>query len=141
MSTPEACGKLTVHICFNGQLHGHANPSQSAMTSCMHRPHQFKAVYAVTLHGELLRTDLRIINTGKEAFEFTAALHTYIEVLDIKKASVKGLKDLEFLDKVMQLTACTVWSPSCSAVLLLLCQAFCNCQTWYTAALLSCSTL
>lgn len=88
------------------------------MTPCLHRPHKFKAVYAVTLHGELLRTDLRIINTGKEAFEFTAALHTYIEVLDIKKASVKGLKDLEFLDKVMQLTA---WSPSCSAVLLLLC--------------------
>ena len=66
----------------------------------MCRPHKFKAVYAVTLHGELLRTDLRIINTGKEAFEFTAALHTYIEVLDIKKATVKGLKDLEYLDKV-----------------------------------------
>lgn len=63
-------------------------------------PHAFKAVYAVTLHGELLRTDLRIINTGDKPFEFTAALHTYIEVLDIKKASVKGLKDLEYLDKV-----------------------------------------
>ena len=96
------------------------------MTSCMHRPHKFKAVYAVTLHGELLRTDLRIINTGKEAFEFTAALHTYIEVLDIKKASVKGLKDLEFLDKVVQLTTYTVWS-TCSIVLLLLCQPFIIC--------------
>ena len=67
---------------------------------CTCRPHAFKAVYAVTLHGELLRTDLRIINTGDKPFEFTAALHTYIEVLDIKKASVKGLKDLEYLDKV-----------------------------------------
>jgi D-hexose-6-phosphate mutarotase len=67
---------------------------------CMHRPHAFKAVYAVTLHGELLRTDLRIINTGDKPFEFTAALHTYIEVLDINKATVKGLKDLEYLDKV-----------------------------------------
>jgi len=54
----------------------------------------------VTLHGELLRTDLRIINTGDKPFEFTAALHTYIEVLDINKATVKGLKDLEYLDKV-----------------------------------------
>ncbi|DBB06452.1 TPA: hypothetical protein ACH3X1_012008 [Trebouxia sp. C0004] len=63
-------------------------------------PHAFKAVYAVTLHGELLRTDLRIINTGDKPFEFTAALHTYIEVLDINKATVKGLKDLEYLDKV-----------------------------------------
>ena len=70
----------------------------------MHRPHAFKAVYAVTLHGELLRTDLRIINTGDKPFEFTAALHTYIEVLDINKATVKGLKDLEYLDKVSYLT-------------------------------------
>ena len=69
------------------------------------RPHAFKAVYAVSLHGEMLRTDLRIINTGDKPFEFTAALHTYIEVLDIKKASVKGLKDLEYLDKVQQ-TVC-----------------------------------
>ena len=64
------------------------------------RPHAFKAVYTVTLHGELLRTDLRIINTGDTEFDFTAALHTYIEVLDIGKAKVKGLKGLEVLDKV-----------------------------------------
>ncbi len=56
----------------------------------------------MTLHGELLRTDLRIINTGDKPFEFTSALHTYIEVLDINKATVKGLKDLEYLDKVSQ---------------------------------------
>ena len=48
------------------------------------RPHAFKAVYTVTLHGEQLRTDLRIINTGDQPFEFSAALHTYIEVLDIE---------------------------------------------------------
>lgn len=64
------------------------------------RPHAFKAVYTVTLHGELLRTDLRIINTGHTEFDFTSALHTYIEVLDIGKAKVKGLKGLEVLDKV-----------------------------------------
>lgn len=77
----------------------------------------------MTLHGELLRTDLRIINTGKEAFDFTAALHTYIEVLDIKKASVKGLKDLEYLDKVIQMTDYFVWNASCGAIVRLLCQA------------------
>ena len=48
------------------------------------RPHAFKAVFSVTLHGEQLRTDLRVINTGDAPFDFTAALHTYIEVLDIK---------------------------------------------------------
>ena len=53
-----------------------------------------------------MRTDLRIINTGDKPFDFTAALHTYIEVLDNKKASVKGLKDLEYLDKVTQQMTC-----------------------------------
>ena len=114
----------------------HADLRQLALAPCLRRPHKFKAVYAVTLHGELLRTDLRIINTGKEAFDFTAALHTYIEVLDIKKASVKGLKDLEYLDKVMQMTAYFVWTDSCTAILLLICQASLICQTKYLAPLL-----
>ncbi len=38
----------------------------------------------MTLHGEQLRTEFRVINTGDAPFNFTAALHTYIEVLDIK---------------------------------------------------------
>jgi glucose-6-phosphate 1-epimerase len=50
----------------------------------MHRPYAFKAVYTVTLHEEQLRTDLRVINTGDQPFDFTAAMHTYIEVLDIE---------------------------------------------------------
>ena len=54
----------------------------------------------MSLHGELLRTDLRIHNTGDEAFGFTAALHTYIEVLDIGVAKVRGLQGLRYLDKV-----------------------------------------
>ena len=44
------------------------------------RPHSFRAVYSVHLHGEDLQTDLRVINTGDSAFEFTAALHSYFEV-------------------------------------------------------------
>lgn len=38
------------------------------------RPHSFKVVYSVALHGELLRTDMRVLNTGNAPFEFTAAL-------------------------------------------------------------------
>lgn len=34
----------------------------------------------MSLHGEQLRTHLRIINTDDKPFDFTAALHTYIEV-------------------------------------------------------------
>jgi hypothetical protein len=40
-------------------------------------PHQ---VYTVTLHGEQLRTDFRVINNDDKPFSFTAALHTYFEV-------------------------------------------------------------
>ena len=60
-------------------------------------------MYTVTLHGEQLRTDLRVINTGDTAFDFTAALHSYFEVLDISAAKVVGLAGLTYLDKV-QLT-------------------------------------
>jgi glucose-6-phosphate 1-epimerase len=34
----------------------------------------------VTLHGEQLRTDFRVINTDDKPFTFTSALHTYFEV-------------------------------------------------------------
>lgn len=43
----------------------------------------------MTLHGEQLKTDFRVINTGDKPFEFTTALHTYIEVLDVNKAKVR----------------------------------------------------
>ena len=65
------------------------------------RPHAFKAVYTISLHGEKLRTDLRVINTGDKAFEFTAALHSYFEVLDIGVAKISGLSGLKYLDKVL----------------------------------------
>jgi Aldose 1-epimerase len=51
-------------------------------------PHKFKAVYTITLHGEQLRTDLRVLNTGDKPFTFTAALHSYFEVLHVSKAKV-----------------------------------------------------
>ncbi|KAJ9513908.1 hypothetical protein QJQ45_020994, partial [Haematococcus lacustris] len=62
-------------------------------------PFKFKAVYTATLQGEALRTQLRVINTDSQAFEFTAALHSYIEVLHIGQAKVRGLKGLTYLDK------------------------------------------
>ncbi|EFN52258.1 hypothetical protein CHLNCDRAFT_36917 [Chlorella variabilis] len=38
-------------------------------------------------------------NTGDAPFEFTAALHSYIEVADVGEARVRGLQGLEYLDK------------------------------------------
>ena len=72
------------------------------------RPHAFKAVYSVSLHGEKLRTDFRVFNTGKEPFEFTAALHTYFEVADVSQAKVNGLHNLKYLDKVGALWSLSV---------------------------------
>lgn len=62
-------------------------------------PHKFKAVYTVSLHGQQLQTELKVFNTDSAAFEFTSALHTYIEVLSVEKAKVRGLKGLTYLDK------------------------------------------
>lgn len=45
-------------------------------------------VYTVTLHGEQLRTDFRIVNTDDKSFDFTAALHSYFEVLHVDQAQV-----------------------------------------------------
>ena len=64
-------------------------------------PHSFRASFTVTLHGEALKTELAVTNTGNSEFDFTAALHSYIEVLDIRKAKVRGLKGFEYLDKTV----------------------------------------
>jgi len=63
-------------------------------------PHKFKVVYTITLHGETLKTEFRVINTDDKPFDFAAALHTYFEVAHIDKARVTGLKGLTYLDKV-----------------------------------------
>jgi glucose-6-phosphate 1-epimerase len=57
-------------------------------------PHAFKVVYSISLHGETLKTDWRVVNTGDSTFSFAAALHTYFEVAGIEKAKVLGLKGL-----------------------------------------------
>ena len=62
--------------------------------------HDFRVSYSVTLHRETLQTDFRVINTGNEAFEFTAALHSYFEVAGVEKASVDGLGGLKYFDKI-----------------------------------------
>lgn len=49
--------------------------------------------------GELLRADMRVMNTDDKPFDFTAALHSYIEVADVEQAKVRGLKGLAYLDK------------------------------------------
>lgn len=68
-------------------------------------PFPFKLVYSVSLHGEELITEYRVVNTGDKNFSFTAALHSYFEVAGIENAKVNGLKGLTYLDKVVDANA------------------------------------
>jgi D-hexose-6-phosphate mutarotase len=62
-------------------------------------PFDFECQYSVTA-GKALRAELTTINTGSKAFHLEEALHTYLQVKDVTKASVTGLADLTYIDKV-----------------------------------------
>ena len=53
----------------------------------------FEVHYSVTLHGEDLMTEYRVVNTGDKSFSFQSALHSYFEVVDIKLWEKSGHAD------------------------------------------------
>ena len=54
-------------------------------------PASFRATLSARVGGQQLVTTLTIENTGREAFHFTAALHTYLRVDDVQQTDVVGL--------------------------------------------------
>ncbi|XP_035662658.1 putative glucose-6-phosphate 1-epimerase [Branchiostoma floridae] len=62
--------------------------------------HKFKLTYTLHLTEKTFKTTLKVDNTGAETFTFTTLLHTYFRTDDITKATVSGLKGLEYEDKV-----------------------------------------
>ena len=52
------------------------------------------AVYVIRF-----RLHCRVIHGNDEPFDFTAALHSYFEILKLAEANVRGLKGLQYLDK------------------------------------------
>jgi len=62
-------------------------------------PHAFRARYRVTA-GDTLTLSLDVTNTGRAPFTFESALHTYLAVADVRTASVSGLENTTFIDKV-----------------------------------------
>jgi len=62
-------------------------------------PHDFALHFIVTV-GKQLDMVLEVQNTGKEAFRFEEALHTYFSVKDVRNVSVTGLAGAEYFDKV-----------------------------------------
>ena len=50
--------------------------------------------------GKSLRVELATTNTGKTAFELGEALHTYFQISDVARMTIRGLDKREYLDKV-----------------------------------------
>lgn len=62
-------------------------------------PYPFIADLAIDLAATLM-VSLTITNSGDSPFSFTAALHNYFAVTDVRTSSVQGLSGLVFIDKM-----------------------------------------
>jgi len=54
-------------------------------------PHAFALELTVCVRGDRLDVELEVTNTGDEAFDFMAALHTYLRVAEVEAARLTGL--------------------------------------------------
>ncbi|MCC7147394.1 MAG: D-hexose-6-phosphate mutarotase [Phycisphaeraceae bacterium] len=61
-------------------------------------PWPFSATMTVTV-SQALSMALAVRNDGREAFEITEALHTYLKISDIRNVGLRGLAGGAFLDK------------------------------------------
>jgi len=59
----------------------------------------YRVDYRVTF-GDGLKMRLTVRNTSQSHATFEAALHTYLDVGDARMVEIKGLSDVEYLDKV-----------------------------------------
>jgi D-hexose-6-phosphate mutarotase len=64
-----------------------------------HWPDSFRITNRLTI-GATLTMALEVDNTSHAPFTFEEALHTYYAVGDITRATVEGLEDTDYLDKV-----------------------------------------
>jgi glucose-6-phosphate 1-epimerase len=78
---------------------GHARfrLASSSATEAMW-PHTFVAELLIAVKGKSLDVTLRISNTGATPVTFTAALHTYLRVSDVREAHIRGLGGLSYRD-------------------------------------------
>jgi glucose-6-phosphate 1-epimerase len=61
-------------------------------------PHGFSLTLDVTLCAAGLALALRVENTGHEPWPFTAALHTYVRLADVARATLHGLEGVAYED-------------------------------------------
>jgi len=62
-------------------------------------PYHCRTELTVTIDDKTLQVRLAAFNTGDELFSFTAALHTYIAVADIRESAIRGFTGKWYLDK------------------------------------------
>jgi glucose-6-phosphate 1-epimerase len=60
--------------------------------------HTFSATFVVTVKGMTLSLALSVLNDDTQPFQFTAALHSYLLVDDVRGATVLGLEGATFRD-------------------------------------------
>jgi len=65
-------------------------------------PGEFVLRYQITI-ADKLALEFSVQNVGNEPFTFEEALHTYLEVGDVRRISIDGLAGATFIDKVDQL--------------------------------------
>jgi glucose-6-phosphate 1-epimerase len=63
-------------------------------------PHAFELELSVRVAGRSLDIELACENKGSDAFDFSAALHSYFALGDLDAASVQGLSGLHYWDSV-----------------------------------------
>lgn len=83
----------------------------SAMTRTLW-DHAFCLVLVVRLGPKWLELELQVANTGRTAWSFTGALHTYLRVRDVRDARVLGLLGLPYEDMVQGNAVRTEDSPA-----------------------------
>ncbi len=63
-------------------------------------PHAFALELTVCVRADRLDVELAASNTGGPAFDFTAALHTYLRVAEVETARLAGLRGCRYEDAV-----------------------------------------
>ena len=86
---------------LSGPSYGIANAHFSMQESESSRavwPYKFLLNLAVNLGPAWIEICLTVTNTGSEVFDFTAALHSYLAVADVRLVTIHGLNAAPYLD-------------------------------------------